>query len=548
MAVVKLGRKEMPSGYNAGDFQYMGRPSIAQGDFGADVGIADMACVDQFGTSNTSKGYHGGVVQDTKGAWWVYLEWGRIQPGKSWVNGSFRGQDFQFVQCGSETEARSCFAKQIKSKNTARLSQKDVGGTLIWAAQAGKDGYIIQSLATRERGLPDAYSIKDDSGVRAALTAPKKTTPKKSARTFHSEVLSLASSLVGGTQSYTRALSQASGVVPTMASIVQVREQLIPAALTRIQAVGNDIMAQVSDSGLKDISKMAYAMVPRMIPRTGLTPEDAILSTNNISLLQQDLDAFEASLKNEDFSVEGVQSEVDPHALLNAQVDWLDPDSDLGRWVANTFNSMSNNRHGHLRGQLRIKRMFTVERPDRDARFKAAVAKMAASHPHGLNNPVPAGLQPARRPDLGDLGDLAAKANVFFGVHGTRSVNVAPILGSHFRLPQSLKGVHITGAAFGSGVYAATDHKKAHGYVSGNNSYYGGSGGIAGRGWFMFLCDVVGGQFYYPTSAWGIGAVCPGGGDSVYAHPSRISSLANDEHVVFNPDHMRIRYIIEGEG
>jgi len=62
----------------------------------------------------------------------------------------------------------------------------------------------------------------------------------------------------------------------------------------------------------------------------------------------------------------------------------------------------------------------------------------------------------------------------------------------------------------------------------------------------MFLCDVAGGQFHYPKSAWGInGDKCPSGGDSVYAHPSRISRVANDEHVIFNADHCRIRYVVE---
>src|SRR5689334_12884064 len=95
----KLTRKALPSGYSPNDFKYVGRPAVDQGDFGPDVGIADMACVNQFGESNNAKHYHGGVVQSGNGAWWVYLEWGRISPGKSWEGSYFRGQDFQMVQC-----------------------------------------------------------------------------------------------------------------------------------------------------------------------------------------------------------------------------------------------------------------------------------------------------------------------------------------------------------------------------------------------------------------------------------------------------------------
>ena len=128
----KLGRKELPSGPGPDDFKYVGRPATEQGDFGDDVGIVDCACVNQFGDSNNSKFYHGGVVQSTKtSAWFVYLQWGRITAGgESWGGGSFvRGMgDYQFYQANSEDDARAFFSKQLNSKNTKRLVQKDIGG------------------------------------------------------------------------------------------------------------------------------------------------------------------------------------------------------------------------------------------------------------------------------------------------------------------------------------------------------------------------------------------------------------------------------------
>lgn len=547
----KLGRKELPSGCGPGDFKYMGRPANDQNDFGAEVGVADMACVNQFGEANNSKGYHGGVVQSGDGKWWVYLEWGRIKPGKSW-NGSFQQQDFQFVSCSSESEARSFFANQMASKNVKRLVQKSIGGATIWTAKAGKDGYIVQSLATRERGLPDAYGIKDSTGVAVAPTVAKpkaKVAKAAPTKTYQPQVISLAQALVGGTQTYTRSLSQATGITPTMGAIIKVRDQLIPAALQRISSVGNNVHDQLGDNDLKSISKMVYAMVPQYIPRKGLSPENAILNAGNILRLQSDLDAFESALGNEDFTVETTSSKptIDPDSLLNAQVTWIDPNSERGTFVANTYRAMTRNRHGDLRGQtLRILNMFSVERPDRDAKFVAATKALAQKHRgKGLGTVAP-GLQPNRRPDLADVGDWAKDASVFVGIHGTRGVNIAPILGSHFRMPKSLAGVHITGAAFGHGVYFATDLAKSWGYTGYSNRWGGGGGSIKGRGAFMFLCDVAGGKFHYPTRAWDInGASCPGGGDSVYAHPSKISTLQNDEHVIFDPNHCRIRYIVE---
>lgn len=550
----KLPRKTLPSGHGPEDFKYMGRPAKDQDDFGADVGIADCACVNQFGEANNSKYYHGGVVQSTKtSGWFVYLQWGRIKSaGKSWQNGGFKEQDFQFVECSSEAEARSTFAKQLKSKNTARLEQKSIGGVTVWAGKVDKkgvvkDGYIVQSLATRERGLPDAYGIKDETGVAVKKAAPKKTKTTNLSRDYHPREIELASALVGGSVAYTRALSKSSGVVPTMDAISKVRDNLLTAALARISAIGSDPAAQVADKDLQDISKMVFAMVPREIPRTGLSPEDAILSNRNIMQVQQDLDAFETALLNEDFTVETTSTAVDPDTLLNAKLTWLDPNSDIGRWVEATYRGMTRNRHGDLRGRnLRVLNMFAIERPDRDTRFVKAVQEVAARRKGQDLGKVAPALQPSRRPDLGDVGDWAKDSNVFVGIHGTRGVNVAPILQTHLRMPKSLSGVQITGAAFGHGIYFATDLKKSWGYT-GHGARWGGSGGsVANRGAFMFLCDVIGGKFHYPTRAWGINSdKCPNGDDSVYANPSFISSLQNDEHIIFNPDYCRLRYVVE---
>ena len=139
----KLDRKSLPSGTQAGDFVYVGRPASDQGDFGSEVGIADMACVNQFGEANNSKYYHAGVVRHTPtGRFYVYLEWGRIKGGNSW-SGSFQGGDYQFVEASSEADARAFFSKQCNEKNLKRLVKTDIGGKMIWTAKQGDDGYLV---------------------------------------------------------------------------------------------------------------------------------------------------------------------------------------------------------------------------------------------------------------------------------------------------------------------------------------------------------------------------------------------------------------------
>lgn len=524
----------MPLGLSAGDFKYQGRPSKDQDDFGRDVGIADMVCVNQFGDANNNKYYHAGVV-NASGQWYVYLEWGRVSGGgNTWDGGSFRGQDFQFVKCSSEDDARAFFDKQCKPKNIKRLQQKSVGGKQIWVGKAGKDGYVVQRLATRERGLPDATLIKDDSGV-------DKKTKKVAAKKIDAQpqVVALCRDLVGGTADYARAASKASGVTPTMEAITEVRDQLLAEALQLIKKIGDDPDKQLKDKKLQELSTYVATIVPRPIPRSG-DASAVILNQNNIFLVQQDLDAFEAALKNEDFDIEEPANTIDPNVVLGRRVMWIDPKSEHGQWVEATYRGMTNNRHGHLRGSLKVLNMFAVED---DAKRKAflAATKTIATRRKGEQHER-AGLQPRKRIDVSDVSDAYSDANVCIGIHGTRAVNVQPILASNLRLPKALKGVHITGSAFGHGIYFATDWKKSHGYTGGG--YYGGGGTIAKRGFFMFLCDLTLGKPYMATTTMWNTVNCPKGHDSVFAQQRR-TSVANDEHVIFDPNQQFIRYIIE---
>ena len=127
-----------------------------------------------------------------------------------------------------------------------------------------------------------------------------------------------------------------------------------------------------------------------------------------------------------------------------------------------------------------------------DAAFEAAVTQLAHRRKGRFQHR--ARLQPSRRPDLGDFTDVAKQANVFLGIHGTRAVNGHPLMKTNLRLPRQLQGVHISGAAFGHGIYFATDWKKSYGYTGHGNACYGGGGQISGRGFFMFLGDMAMGK------------------------------------------------------
>lgn len=540
----KLGRKETPKGVDPTSLKYQGRPAKDQDDFGPDVGLADMVCVNQFGDANNNKYYHAGVVKSAS-AWFVYLEWGRVTGGKSW-DPSFRGQDYQFVECTNEADARDFFAKQCRDKNIKRLEQKTVGSNKIWVGKAGKDGYVVQRLATRERGLPDAYLIKDDEGLaKKAAPAADKVKKPKAPRTVqaHPQVISLARSLVGGTQDYARAAQKSTGIVPTMAAITEVRDQLIPDALQILAKIGADEQAQLKNKQLQQLSSYVASIVPRPIPRSG-DASAVILSQGNIFSIQQDLDAFEAALKNEDFEVEEQKdNEIDPNQVLGRELAWIDPSSEQGRWLIDTYERMTNNRHGGV-GKVRVLNMFEVHKPElRKAYLDRTLA--IASTRKGENH-IRAGLQPRKRIDVSEMSDFYADSNICIGIHGTRAVNVQPIMASNLRLPKALKGVQITGSAFGHGIYFATDWKKSYGYTGHGSSYWVKGGTIKSRGFFMFLCDLTLGKPYMAKTTMWDTTECPRGHDSVFAEQGR-TSVANDEHVIFDANQQYIRYLIEGD-
>ncbi len=547
----KHDRNVIPNNLKAEDFIYMGRPAKDQGDFGVDVGLSDMACVNQFGEGNTNKFYHCGVVKTLQNNWFMYCEWGRIYAGKSWTHNSCNSQDFQFTECISEQEARTVFAKQCNDKNLKRLIQKTINDKSIWVSKSDKDGYVVLDLAVREKGLPDAYKIKDSTGLLKTESKKEKKTPKIKS-TYSPYILSLVNDLIGGTKNYTRAISQSTGVYPTKSTIDKVRNDLIPMAMTRLSSVGNKLEDQLKDQELIDISTLIATMVPRPIPLGGnktTRQSSIILSSDNVLSLQSDLDVFESSLQNEDFDEKEEQSDTNPHEVLlggkDCEIAYIDNSTKLHKWISETLSKMTNHNHSYIRGNIKLKNIFEVRRPDRDSKFIEYTKNIFEKH---KNKKIlhKARLQPKERIDVSDISDFYENANVFLGIHGTRSVNVAPILQSHLRLPKNLSGVVITGAAFGTGVYSAVDYKKSIGYSSYKDSYWSkGSGGIEKRGFFMFLCDVVMGDPYMArsTNSWD---KPPDSKDSIAAF-SEFCSVQNDEHIVFDPNAMRIRYLLECE-
>jgi hypothetical protein len=530
----KLDKDTYPEKGTAEDFQCFGPPATRDGEFDA-VKICDMGCFTQDG-KDSNKYYHGAVVQHKKSKnWYAYFEWGRTGAAHP---------SFQFVACDNEQQAQWEFASQLHSKNDRRGEWTTVAGIRTLQARAGKDCYLVRPMATRSTGLPDARSIKTNEGARvppgkaaAADGNGKKTAAaKKKASKVDEHTRRLLSDLTVATVAFTRG-SMADASLPTQAAIDEAR-LILGEAQQRLVKVGDDADKQVKDKDLLQLTSLMFGRIPRK-KALRAEPKEWILNKDNILVWQNDLDAFESALYATDID-HGAEAEVDPLEELDLKMEWLPPDSALGKFLYAWWPKATANKHSYI-GNMTVKNVWQVDRNADDGKLPAMQDEIIKAKPKVTERPL---FQPDKRVDVTKEAKKYQGSNTALLFHGTRSVNVRGILKEALRLPKQLVGVVITGAMFGPGLYFADDWKKSAGYTSLTNSYWSrGSGAVANRGAFMFAADVVLGQPFVAPQAHGY--TCPPDKHHCVYGKAGHSGVQNNEFIVFDSRQHRLRYLAE---
>jgi len=529
----KLDKDTYPEKSTADDFQCFGPPATRDGEFDA-VKICDMGCFTQDG-KDSNKYYHGAVVQHKKSKkWYAYFEWGRTGATKP---------SFQFVACDTEQQAQWEFASQLHSKNDRRGEWVTIAGMRALQAKSGKDCYLVRPMATRSTGLPDARSIKTNEGARVPPGKQvetngngKKAAAKKKASKVDEQTRRLLGDLTVATVAYTRG-SMADASLPTQSAIDEAR-LILGEAQQRLVKVGDNVDKQVKDKELLQLTSLMYGRIPK---KKALRAEakEWILSKDNILVWQNDLDAFESALYATDID-HGAEAEVDLLGELDLKMEWLPPDSALGKFLHAWWPKATANRHSYIK-DMTIKNMWQVDRNSDDGKLPSIQDEILKSKPKVDEKPL---FQPDSRPDVKKEAKKFQQTNTSLLFHGTRSVNVRGILKEALRLPKQLVGVVITGAMFGPGLYFADDWKKSAGYTSLTNSYWSrGSGAVANRGAFMFAADVVLGQPFVAPQAHGY--TCPPDKHHCIYGKAGHSGVQNNEFIVFDSRQHRLRYLIE---
>lgn len=521
--MAKLEKNEYPRSSTAEDFQCFGPPATEDGQFDT-CKIADLGCFTQDG-KDSNKYYHAAVVQHKKTKeWFVYFQWGRT---------GATNPTFQFVECGSESEAQRTFASQLHDKNDKRGQWVNIAGIRTLQAKPNKDCYLVRAMATRSIGLPDAKTIKVNEGAKVTATP---TVATKSTSKVDNHTLRLMRDLNVAAVSYTRGV-MADASLPTQKSIDEAR-QILQEAQKRLIVVGANVDHQVADSDLNQLTRLMYSRIPKK-KALHCAANEWILNKDNIFAWTADLDAFESALYVTD--IEDSKQTEDVFAGMPITMEWVDPNSATGKFAYNWWPKATANRHGGV-GKMTIKNLWRVQRRGDDTKLYSCQDSVLKEKPSIKERPL---YQPERS-DLQD-NNLIKKyrdTNTSLLFHGTRSVNVPGILRENLRLPKQLVGVVITGAAFGQGIYFADDWKKSAGYTSLRGSYWSsGDGAVKNRDAFMFAADVVLGNPYVAPSCGGYTSA-PKGYHSVFGKAGR-SGVVNNEFIIYDTKQYQLKYLVE---
>ena len=232
----------------------------------------------------------------------------------------------------------------------------------------------------------------------------------------------------------------------------------------------------------------------------------------------------------------------DPHDVwfegLNCAISSLKPSDDEYKHMCELFDVGQSPKNSNFYGKLKVSKAWKIERNGAKDGFDAYAKKIEAKK--------------------GATGRVHAW-------HGTRTENLMGISKSGLLMPENLpKGVHVTGKAFGMGIYHAPrwedagieqkDDKgkkytryngalKSMNYTSLRGAYYDSS--TKGKLGYMFLHEVaLGVPETHLTACWNQKRPKKGH-DYIYARAWGNPRLSHDELVTFDENAQRITHVLE---
>ncbi len=376
---------------------------------------------------------------------------------------------------------------------------------------------------------------------------PKKKTSVKRTRHFHDQVEDLLRTMYGATgKAVRKGLSSDAGASEAAPLGNLSDKQLDKGAdiLTNIEK----LLKKKGSSKQKfiDLTNDYLSEIPRTIDhaiRGGRLNIDLIVmnSQDRVDKERQFLTILRDAHLQKDIFAAAAEVE-DPMEVwydgLKCDLDWIDPKSKEYKEDERYFDKGQSPMNSNFYNKLKVKRIWKLERNGKKPDFtKHADEMLSKKNATGMTR----------------------------GWHGTRTENLMGISRSGLLMPENLpKGVHITGKAFGKGIYHAPcwedagenrkgedgkTYKRYNGalksmnYTSMRGAYYDNS--ASGALGYLFLEEIVlGVPEVHLTACWDK-ARPDKGKDYIYARAFGNPQLSHDEIVTFAEDASRLTHLLE---
>ena len=433
----------------------------------------------------------------------VVFTYGRV--GQSGQVQTVKGKDLADAQ------------KQLKKKIDSKIAK----------------GYTKVELRT------DAEEIK-----KAAPVAKAKGPAKKSA--FHPEVENLLDIIYQSTtKAVASGLSSSAGATKE-SPLGNLSDAQLDKGADILEEIEKQIAKKAKKTSLVELTNDYLSNIPRNIDhaRKGKKLDLDLIVINSKERIAEQRQFI--GLLRDAFLVKDVFAdaalEEDPHEVwyqgLKCDMDWIDPKSAEYKHIKQLFDEGQSPINSNFYGKLKVGRIWKLE-------------------------------QQGRKPKFEQYADSIAKKKDATGVtpgwHGTRTENLMGICKTGLLMPQNLpKGVHVTGRAFGLGIYhtprwpdsggKTKDEKgktftryngalKSCNYTSLKGAFYHRNN-TASTG-FLFLEELALGVPELALEACFDKPAPKKGCDYIYARAHGHASLSNDEVVTFDENASRRTAILE---
>jgi predicted DNA-binding WGR domain protein len=466
-------------------------------------------------TSLGSNKFYKAKIVDDGGSFTVHFNWGRV--GQSGQNSS--------TTCSTLAAAQAAMNKKLNSKIKKGYTKVEMRDEDAEKAKAKAAGVDVGGKKKKKKAAKKTKSYNLDAGTKALLKIMYKSTGDAIVKGLSSSAGASSDAPLG---------NLADSQLDKGADLLDEAEGLL--AKKRGKPKHDDWV---------DLTNEYLSNIPRDIDyaRKGgrLDLDQILLNTQErideqrkfITLLR---DAF---LQKEVFEQAAAQD--DPTDVwyegLNCTISAI-TDKDEFKHVSAFFDRGQSPKNSNFYKKLKVARAWRFERNGEDKGFQAYLDKMQKKK---------------------------NATGLIRGWHGTRTENLMGISKSGLLMPENLpKGVHVTGKAFGMGIYHAPcwedagqerkDDKgkkytryngalKSMNYTSMRGAYY--DSGASGKLAYMFLQEIaLGTPEVHLTACWNKKRPDKGK-DYIYAQAWGNPRLSHDEIVTFVEDAQRITHVLE---